>query len=145
MKHSDFKICSFLAINHGLGKNLAKNLGKTSIFGRNTNIILKAFNQSLCPKTSPEKLFSVPKEVLRHAEIPWEINKCKMPTSKFGHFFEKNRGLTPWEKVDFWTKYKYSLKSCQSNQCVRKRPLRNFLGLPRDQGQRNRSQKMKSV
>ena len=56
----------------------------------------------------------------------------------------KNPGLTPWKKVDFWTKYKYSFRSFQSNQCVWKHSLRHFLGLPRDQGQRNSPQKMKS-
>ena len=28
-------------------------------------------------------------------------------------FMTKNHGLTPWEKVDFMTKYKYSFKNCQ--------------------------------
>ena len=62
---------------------------------------------------------------------------------KIWSFLAKNHGLTPWTKVDFWTKYKYSFKSFQSHQCVRKRPHRHFLGLPRDQGQRNSPQKMK--
>ena len=43
-------------------------------------------------------------------------------------FLTKNRGLTPWRKVNFWTKYKYSFKKLQSNKCVRKHPLRHFLG-----------------
>ena len=63
---------------------------------------------------------------------------------KIWSILTKNPGLTPWKKVDFWTKYKYSFKSFQSNQCVSKRPLRHFLGLPRDQGQRNSPKKMKS-
>ena len=59
-------------------------------------------------------------------------------------FLTKTPVLIPWKKVDLWTKYKYSFKSFQSNQCVRKRLLRHFLGLPKDQGQRNSLQKMKS-
>ena len=63
---------------------------------------------------------------------------------KIWSILTKNPGLTPCKKVDFWTKYKYSFKSFQSNQCVWKRPLRHFLGLPRDQGQRNSPKTMKS-
>ena len=33
------------------------------------------------------------KGVLRHAEIPSDINKLKMPTLKFGHFWPKTMDL----------------------------------------------------
>ena len=46
--------------------------------------------------------------------------------------------------VDFWTKYKFSFKSFQLIQRVRKLPLGQCLGLSRDQGQKNSPQKMKS-
>ena len=81
----------------------------------------------------------IPKGDFRHAEIPRDINNWKMPTWKFGHHF--------WPKtmeVDFWSKYKYSFKSFQSNQCVRKCHPRHVLGLPRDQAQRKSPEKMKS-
>ena len=42
----------------------------------------------------------IPKGVLRHAEIPRDINKWKMPTSKFGHFWPKTLDL-PLEKSRF--------------------------------------------
>ena len=32
---------------------------------------------------------------------------------KIWSFLSKNIGLTPWKKVDFWTKYKYSFRSFQ--------------------------------
>ena len=38
---------------------------------------------------------------------------------------------TPWKKVDFWTKYKYSFKSLQSNKCVWKRLLRHLFRFQR--------------
>ena len=39
----------------------------------------------------------IPKEGLRHAKIPRDINKWKMPISKFGHFWPKTLEL-PFEK-----------------------------------------------
>ena len=72
----------------------------------------------------------IPKGVLQHAEIPRVINDWNMPTSKFGNFWRQTQDK---KKIDFWTEDKYSFKSFQSNQCVRKRPLRQFLGLPRDE------------
>ena len=63
---------------------------------------------------------------------------------KIWSFFTKNRGLTPWKKVDFLTKDKYPSEIFQSNQYALRRPLRKFLGLPRVQGKRNSQQKMKS-
>ena len=53
----------------------------------------------------------IPKGVLRHAEIPRDIKKSKMPKMKIWSFLTENRGLTPWQKVDFSTKNKYSFKS----------------------------------
>ena len=75
---------------------------------------------------------------------PYRHKQVKNANLKIWSILTKNPGLTPWKKVDFWTKYKYSFKSFQSNQCVSKRPLRHFLGLPGDQGQRNSPKKMKS-
>ena len=74
-----------------------------------------------------------------------DINKRKMATSKFFHFSQKTLDLPLGKKVDFWTQDKYSLKSIKSNQCVRNRPQRHFLGLPRDHGQRNSPQNVKSA
>ena len=68
-----------------------------------------------------------------------------MPTLIIWSFFEPRPWTYLLEKVDFWTEDKYSFKSFQSNQYVRKRLLRHFSGLPWDQGQRNTLQKMKSV
>ena len=68
---------------------------------------------------------------------PQEHKRVKNADFKIWSFFTKNRGLTPREKVDFWTKNKYSFKSFQSNQYVRKCLLRHVLGLPMDEGQRN--------
>ena len=50
----------------------------------------------------------------------------------------------PEEKFDFWTPQKFSLNRFQSIQRIRKRPPGHVLGLPRDRGQRNSPQKMKS-
>ena len=38
----------------------------------------------------------------------------------------------------------FSYKSVQSTQCALKYPLRDLLGLPKDQGQRNSSEKLNS-
>ena len=43
---------------------------------------------------------------------------------KIRSFLKKNRGFTPWQIVDFWTKIKYSFICFQLNQYVRKRLLR---------------------
>ena len=155
-------------------------LGKKSIFGRNTNILLKASKRISVSENVPwdtfqacrgtrdkeigyerwsqsesweESFFSghyfhfkiIPKGLFWHAQICTDKHKCKVPTSKFGHFWPKTMEKpNPWKKVHFWTKYKYSFKSFQSNQCVPKRTLGQFLGLPRDQGQRNSPLKIKS-
>ena len=51
---------------------------------------------------------------------------------KIGSFLTKNPGLIPWEKVDFWTKYKHSFKSFQSNKCVPKRSHETLFRFPRE-------------
>ena len=56
---------------------------------------------------------------------------------KIWSFLAKKHGLTLWKKVELCSKYKYSFKNSQWNQCVQKCPLRNFLGLPRNQRERN--------
>ena len=43
----------------------------------------------------------IPKGVFRHGEIPSEINKLKMPTSKFGHFWPKTMDLRLGKKSIF--------------------------------------------
>ena len=53
----------------------------------------------------------IPRGVLRHAEIPRDKKKSKMPKMKIWSFLIQNRGLTPWQKVDFWTKDIYSFKN----------------------------------
>ena len=86
----------------------------------------------------------IPKRVSRHGEIPGDIKEQKNDNLKIWSFLTQNRGLTPWQKVDFFTKNKYSFKSFQSSQKIRKRPLRHVLGFPRDQGQRYSPEKMES-
>ena len=86
----------------------------------------------------------IPKGVLRHTEIPRDIKKVEKADFKIWSFLTKTRELTPSKKVHFWTEYKYSFKSFQSNICVVKLPLRHSWGLPRDQGERESSEKKKS-
>ena len=43
----------------------------------------------------------IPKGVLRYAEIPRDINKRKMPTSKFGHFWPKTMAKNVGKKSIF--------------------------------------------
>ena len=68
----------------------------------------------------------IPKRLFRHAEIPRDIKKVKNADVKIWSFLAKNSGLTPWKKVDFLSKFKYSFYSFHSNQCVRKSPLRHL-------------------
>ena len=40
----------------------------------------------------------IPKGLLQHAQIPRDINKWKMPTSKFGHFWQDPQKMkSGWE------------------------------------------------
>ena len=75
----------------------------------------------------------------RQADIARDINKSKMRTSKFGHFWPKTMDLLLRKKS-----ISYSFKSFQSNPWLRKCPLRHFLGPKRDQEQRVIPEKMKS-
>ena len=54
----------------------------------------------------------IPKGVLRHAEIPWDINKWKMPTSKFGQFWPKTMDLPLGKKSFFRRNTRIFLKAC---------------------------------
>ena len=113
---------------HFWPKTMDLPLGKKSIFGRNTNILLKTSNRISVSENVPWDNFlasqgtrdkeiahkrwshgkrwtgnslsgrylhlkMIPKGVFRHAEIPRDINKWKMPTSKFGHFWPKTMDL----------------------------------------------------
>ena len=87
-------------------------------------------------KSDPQGSFMTHRDPYGHKQV-------KNTHFKISSSMAKNHRLTSWENVDFWTKYKYSFTNFQSNLCVRKCHLRHFLGLPRDQGQRNRPKKKK--
>ena len=70
-----------------------------------------------------------------HRDPQWH-KRVKNAVFKIWPFLTQNCVLTPWQKVDFWTKNKYCLKRFQSNQYDRKSSLEHFFALPRDQGQR---------
>ena len=139
VKKADFKIWSFLAKNPGLTP--WKKLDFWTIY----KYSFKSFQSNQCVLKRPLRPF---------LRLPRNLAQTNSPqTMKSGRGFNRKFfvralyfGQTPWtwKNVDFWTKYKYSFKSFQSNQFVRKRPLRQFLGLRRNQGQRNSPQKMKS-
>ena len=98
----------------------------------------KFFIRALFPlKNDSQGSFSTRRDPLGHKQV-------KNVNFKIWSFLTKNDGLTPWKKVDFWTNSKYSFQSFQRNQCILKRALRHFLGIPRDQGQRNSRENMKS-
>ena len=78
---------------HFLPKTMDLPLGKKTIFGQNTNILLKVFNRISVSENLAWDTFEVPKGVLRHAGIPRDIKEWKMPTSKFGHFLPKTMDL----------------------------------------------------
>ena len=111
-------------------------LGKKSIFGRNTNFLLKASNRISVSENVPwdtfqtsrgtrdkeigyerwsqsesweESFFSgryfyfkmIPKGLFWHAQISRNKHKCKVPTSKFGHFWPKTMDLPLGKKSIF--------------------------------------------
>ena len=162
MKNADFIIFSFLAKNHGLTpwkkgdlwakwKYSFKSLESNQCVRKRLLRHFLGLPRDQGQRNSPQKM------------KPWgELNRKFFVRALFalkndsqgsfstrrdplGHKEVKNADFKIWKRVDFWTKYKYSFKSFQSNQCVRKCPMRHFLGLPRDKGQRNSPQKMKSV
>ena len=100
---------------------------KNSIFGRNANILLKASNRKVRPKTSREILFRFSREF---CDAPRSLGtkrceKCRLQNLVI---FEQKPCTNSLKKSRFWTRYKYSFKSLQSNQCILKRHLRHFLG-----------------
>ena len=143
MKTTDFKIWSFLT------KNPALTPCKKVDFWTKYKYSFKSFQSNQCVrKHTLTQLLGLPSDQ-RKGKSPLkmksgsELNRKffvralfalkidsqgSFTTRKIWSFLAKNHGLTPWQKVDFWTKYKYSFKSFQSNQCVHKRPLRHFLG-----------------
>ena len=90
----------------------------------------KSFQRNQCVIKRPLRNFLGYQGSFTTRRDRWEHKQVKNAELKiwsfFFFFFAKNHGLTPWKKVDFWTKYKYSFKSFQSNQYIRKCALRHF-------------------
>ena len=119
MKNADFKIRSFLTKNRGLTP------WKKVDFWRKYKFSSKSFQPNQCVLKRPLRhTFDFQGRFKTHRD-PYGYKQVKNANFKIWSFLTKNRGLTPWKKVDVWTKYKFSSKSFQSNQCVLKRPLRH--------------------
>ena len=133
MKNADLKIWSFLVKNRGLIR------WKKVDFRTKYKYSFKIFQSNHCLQIRPLRHFLGSQGGFKKGRDPWGHKKVKKCPIENLVIFD----LTPRKKVVFWTKYKYSFKSFQSNQCVRKRPLRHFSGShARDQGQRNSPQRM---
>ena len=137
MKNVDFKIWSFLTKNRGLTPWKKVDVWTKYKFSS------KSFQSNQCVLKRPLRHSFDLQGSFKTCRDPYGYKQVKNVNFKIWSFLTKSRGLTPWKKVDFWTKYKYSFESFQANQCVLKRPLKHVYGLPRDQGQRYSPQKMK--
>ena len=127
-----------------MAKNHALTPWKNVDFWTKYKYSFKSHQLNKCVRKRPLRHCLGPQRGFTTRQDNWGHKGEKNADFKIWSFLSKNLGLTPWKKVDFWTKYKYSLEIYRANQGFRKRPLRQLLGLPRDQGQRNSPQKMKS-
>ena len=75
--------------------------------------------------------------------VPWRHKKLQNADFKIWPILAIFGPLPPLKKFDFWLPDNYAWQRCQSNHCVQTHPMGQFLGIPRDQCQRNSLKKMK--
>ena len=120
VKNANLKIWSILTKNPGLTP------WKKVDFLMKYKYSFKSFPWNQCVWKHPLGHFLCSQGWFTTRRDPKRDRQLKNANLKIWSILTKNPGLTPWKKVDFWTKYKYSFKSFQSNQCVWKHHLGHF-------------------